>query len=211
MAARKLRTGTDDDEHPQLSSTRKDKEKNNEEKCVMALDLDVCVPQWMKENFAEGIYPNLQQRRAFAESACDYVEESIDKEKKSACCGVASCLVSFSFVNSDLRDTYRLRFPSAQWVLIDTDEEEAQRRIESRQGHFYKGKKTLVEGKADELTEKEEKVTNVVDNSEWNFNPVTFPHVVLDGTVPANENADIVVRIVQGEDIGDARGVRLVS
>jgi hypothetical protein len=48
-------------------------------------------------------------------------------------------IISFSFVNTDLRNVFRQRFPHAQWVLMDTTEMEAQRRIEQRQGHFFKG------------------------------------------------------------------------
>jgi energy-coupling factor transporter ATP-binding protein EcfA2 len=29
----------------------------DEGRSILRLDLDVCVPQWMKDNFANGIYP----------------------------------------------------------------------------------------------------------------------------------------------------------
>mmetsp|Transcript_29866 Transcript_29866/g.55092 ORF Transcript_29866/g.55092 Transcript_29866/m.55092 type:complete len:104 (-) Transcript_29866:76-387(-) len=41
------------------------------------LDLDVCVPQWMKENFSKGIYPTLKQRADFISNACDHVKGEI--------------------------------------------------------------------------------------------------------------------------------------
>ena len=37
------------------------------------VDLDVCVPQWMRDNFAKGVYPTLAERQAFASDAADYV------------------------------------------------------------------------------------------------------------------------------------------
>ena len=115
-----------------------------------AIDLDVCVPQWMKDNFAQGIYPTLAERLEFAESACDHVVQqqmqlhhakdhvptsSIEEVTRTK----TITIVSFSFVNTDLRNVFRQRFPHATWVLLDTTEMEAQRRIELRQGHFYKG------------------------------------------------------------------------
>ncbi|EOD12121.1 hypothetical protein EMIHUDRAFT_213894 [Emiliania huxleyi CCMP1516] len=36
---------------------------------VFGEDLDVCVPLWMRDNFARGVYPTLPQRRAFAQAA----------------------------------------------------------------------------------------------------------------------------------------------
>jgi hypothetical protein len=146
-------------------------------KCL-SLDLDVCVPQWMRDNFAQGIYPTLAQRQDFALSCCDYVEHQVRdcnsrqqqplllgmtssssisssisiQEKGDTATGVPSSLiqpqevvtttttlVAFSFVNTDLRDTFRSRFPNATWVLIDTNDKEAMHRINQREGHFYKG------------------------------------------------------------------------
>jgi gluconate kinase len=129
-----------------------------------AIDLDVCVPQWMRDNFAQGVYPALAERLEFAESACDHVLQqqyqqqhqsqsqlhqakdgvttsSMDEVTRTTVVPEATTItiVSFSFVNTDLRNVFRQRFPYATWVLIDTTEMEAQRRIEQRQGHFYKG------------------------------------------------------------------------
>ena len=50
--------------------------------------------------------------------------------------------MSFSFVNEDLRNFFRVRFPFARWFLVDTDVETAGRRIRARRGHFY----TIVDG-----------------------------------------------------------------
>merc|ERR1711924_122109 len=50
-----------------------------------------------------------------------------------------SVIVSFSFVNTDLRDIFRSRFPNAEWILIETGQEECNKRINERKGHFYKG------------------------------------------------------------------------
>jgi gluconate kinase len=124
-----------------------------------AIDLDVCVPQWMRDNFAQGIYPTLAERLEFAELACDYVLQqqlsqlhqakddvptsSMDEATRTTVVPETTTktitIISFSFVNTDLRNVFRQRFPHAKWVLMDTTEMEAQRRIEQRQGHFYKG------------------------------------------------------------------------
>ena len=226
--------------------------------CV-GLDLDVCVPQWMKDNFSNGIYPTLEERQEFALNACDYVDQQLqeqekrsrqqrlqqlqrndevmdnnDKKKKettpttttigggdcsstklsssSSSSSLSSSIISFSFVNTDLRDTFRSRFPTAIWVLIDTDDEEATKRINLRQDHFYKGKDPSVDASSDDdntsqqqtAKEKEEeelpKSSSVSaadkDNSEWLFAPVTFPHHVLPGQNSVDENADTVLQIL---------------
>ena len=78
---------------------------------------------------------------------------------------------------------------------MDTTEEEAGQRILSRQGHFYKGK-VVSSGQTQQQEEK--KITSNrrpgSDNEDWNFAPVTFDHVVLDGTRSVDENAEIVAR-----------------
>jgi hypothetical protein len=52
----------------------------------MGLDLDVCISERMREDFARGIYPTLDQRLQFGQQACDYVEGMINRElqKKEA-------------------------------------------------------------------------------------------------------------------------------
>jgi gluconate kinase len=156
----------------------------------MALDLDSCVPEWMRENFARGIYPTLKQREEFAVSCCDYVDKSLsDTAKQQPDNTRIVAIVSFSFVNRDLRDGFRNRFPDSQWILMQTSEEEAQRRIESRAGHFYKGKPAS--------RDQAPKDTSTTDNSDWDFAPVTFPHAILDGMKPVDENAAQVVQLIQ--------------
>ena len=152
----------------------------------IGLDLDVCVPQWMRNNFAKGLYPTLEERIAFAQSACDYVEGSLVQAMSVLPEGHSlGAIVSFSFVNTDLRDTFRKRFPKSKWFLIDTSEDEATERIRRREGHFYKGKVELVA-----IDEIEARPTT--DNQEWSFAPVTFQHTVLNGIEPIDHNAKIV-------------------
>jgi gluconate kinase len=151
---------------------------------VLALDLDVCVPQWMRDNFANGMYPTLEQRIEFAKDACQYVTEQQEKQATAL-----TTVVSFSFVNTDLRDVFRESFPDARWILIDTTEGEAQRRIDEREGHFYKGGAATVE-------EEEPIKEDEADNSDWDFAPVSFDHVCLPGANSIEENAQLVVEIV---------------
>lgn len=151
----------------------------------LGLDLDVCVPQWMKDNFAEGIYPTLKEREDFALDCCDFVEKRLQDENTDA-------IVSFSFVNTDLRDVFRSRFPNAKWILVDTDENEATKRINERKDHFYKGEK----GDPKRKESKGPKAENDSDNSEWKFAPVTFDHVVLDGNDAVEENARRVAQVL---------------
>lgn len=154
---------------------------------VLHLDLDVCIPQWMKDNFAAGVYPTLAQRLDFAQAACDYVQGRIDSHGSAR-----AVLVSFSFVNTDLRDVFRTRFPFSQWLLIDTSEKEAQRRIEERKGHFYKGK---LEKDAEDVVD-QHKASSSQDNSEWVFATVTFPHTTLDGLLPPEQNAQTILSLL---------------
>eukprot|EP00808_Paulinella_micropora_P021844 g10544.t1 len=140
------------------------------------LDLDVCVPQWMRDNFAKGIYPTLAQRQAFAHSACEYVDDNLTANPHAA------CLVSFSFVNKDLRDIFRSRFPSAQWFLLDTSFELAEQRIAAREGHFYKN--VLKTDTGEKISRKK--------GSEWSFAPVDYPHTVLDGAASVSLNAQTI-------------------
>ena len=155
----------------------------------LALDLDVCVTQVMRDNFGKGIYPTLEERKVFASEACDYVEEQLAQvcnqgdEKDSIC-----AIISFSFVNTDLRDIFRSRFPSAEWILMDTSEEECTKRINEREGHFYKGE-ISTEDTASETSDGSPGDVDEKDNSDWKFAPVDFPHVILDGLTSVEENA----------------------
>ena len=171
---------------------------------TLALDLDVCVPQWMRDNFAKGIYPTLQQRKEFALSACNYVDSKLssDSTRSSAdddvknhdnerSADVSAAIISFSFVNTDLRDVFRERFPDARWALMDVTDEVAKERIDAREDHFYKGAPPAGE-KTGVLEEKSEDV----DNSEWNFAPVTFSHTILNGNEDVEVNAKKVVGLM---------------
>jgi energy-coupling factor transporter ATP-binding protein EcfA2 len=172
--------------------------------CPVGLDLDVCVPQWMRDNFSAGIYPTLEQRNEFALSCCDHVELSLlqfENEKQQANDPrLMAGVVSFSFVNTDLRDVFRARFPLATWVLVDTADEEAKLRIEQREGHFYKGKTdaSLSSGEITEAKKEEapDSPDSDKDNSDWDFAPVTFHHVLLNGYDPIEKNAEKVAKIL---------------
>jgi hypothetical protein len=227
-----------------------------------AIDLDVCVPQWMKDNFAQGIYPTLAERLEFAESACDHVvqqqsqlHQTKDRVPTLSITEVTRTtitIVSFSFVNTDLRNVFRQRFPYATWVLLDTTEMEAQRRIEQRQGHFYKGQppqsqlllpaqddptsatplirttitttttnKPVIIGSTnndhlqrhhmDERNGEEDATTATTtdNNSDWQFAPVTFDHVVLPGTDSVEANAQRVIHLIQSWIVPEEQGLNI--
>ena len=134
------------------------------------VDLDVCVPQWMRDNFSKGIYPTLVERRALASDAADHVVTA--SEGKDAC-----CVVSFSFVNDDLRDSFRKQFPEATWALVDASDALAGERIASRDGHFYD--------------------PPPAKGDEWLFAPVEFDHLVLDAKSPVEENVAKLLPLVR--------------
>jgi gluconate kinase len=134
------------------------------------VDLDVCVPQRMRDNFAKGIYPTLAERQAFASDAAEYV--TTESAGKDAC-----CVVSFSFVNDDLRDSFRERFPDATWALVDASDALAGERIASRDGHFYNPPPAR--------------------GDEWRFAPVEFEHLVLDAMKPVEENVARLLSLVR--------------
>lgn len=173
----------------------------------IGLDLDVCVPQWMKDNFAGGIYPTLKQRQDFAVTCCDYVETELTRQISTKTTArnktMVATVISFSFVNTDLRDVFRSRFPDAVWALVDTSEEQANIRIQTRQDHFYKGEQTTAQKDPEQPTEAQQLQEkngddggDDVDNSEWKFAPVTFPHTILDGAESIDVNAKKVADIV---------------
>jgi len=166
--------------------------KENESLGCVGLDLDVCVPQEMRTNFSSGIYPTLKERQEFAVSACDYVDKKLlehsalqDRDQNFV------AIVSFSFVNTDLRDIFRSRFPNAMWALVDTTESEADERIKKRENHFYKGAPPQTGSKETEMEE------SSLDNSEWNFAPVTFPHTMLPGNESIKVNAQRVADLIK--------------
>mmetsp|Transcript_15880 Transcript_15880/g.39865 ORF Transcript_15880/g.39865 Transcript_15880/m.39865 type:complete len:237 (-) Transcript_15880:80-790(-) len=173
------------------------KNRNDKDVECVALDLDVCVTQLMRENFGKGIYPSLEERKIFALDACDYVEHQLEEicQKRNEEPDSVCAIISFSFVNTDLRDIFRERFPSAEWILIDTSEEECTKRINEREGHFYKGEIT----KEEPETTEEEPETEERDMSEWKFAPVEFPHLSLDGFNSVQDNAKTVVEKILEE------------
>eukprot|EP00536_Pseudo-nitzschia_multiseries_P007970 jgi/Psemu1/196805/e_gw1.193.16.1 len=163
---------------------------NEKQKCV-ALDLDVCVTQVMRDNFSKGMYPTLEERKVFAEDACDYVDKELAKlcEKEGEPESITT-IISFSFVNTDLRDIFRSRFPKAEWILIDTSEEECTKRINEREGHFYKGE---IAAEESEPSDNSLLIVDEKDNSDWKFAPVEFDHVVLNGLDGIDHNAQKIV------------------
>ncbi|KAL7531837.1 hypothetical protein ACHAXR_004266, partial [Thalassiosira sp. AJA248-18] len=162
------------------------------------LDLDVCVPQWMRDNFDKGIYPTLEQRNEFMLHACDYVKgeinaamTNIDLKKK------LMAVISFSFVNTDLRTAFRGVFPHAQWILVDTHKKIAEERISAREGHFYKNANSSDDKKI-RINEAKEAPCNVSDdNAEWEFRPVDFPHTILNGRDDVEVNAKQIVKCIE--------------
>lgn len=175
---------------------QQDEKKSSQ--CIL-LDLDVCVPSWMKDNFAKGMYPTLEQRYEFATTACNYVDEEINEMRKKCDDDTEMLiLVSFSFVNTDLRDHFRSRFPHSKWALVDVNDLIAQERIDSREGHFYKGDTSgkKKESKQDPLKTEGKGGTQNRDNSEWDFAPVNFEHTILNGLVSIEENSEEILKML---------------
>lgn len=156
-----------------------------ENRAVNSVDLDICIPQAMKDNFAKGIYPTLEERELFAHAACDYVQQKRNGYDLST-----PIIISFSFVNTDLRTIFMSRFPEAKWVLIDVSEGTAQSRINLRLGHFYKGN---LKGS---IAQDDHPKRITKDNAEREFAPVDFEHICLDGLKPIEENARYLANIV---------------
>jgi gluconate kinase len=154
------------------------------------LDLDDCVSQEMKDNFARGIYPTLREREEFARTACAHVNEQC--ELLRARCAI----VSFSFVNADLREKFRESFPNSTWILLNTAEDIAEERIKQRKDHFYRGKGHATE-KPDSTKNVDITAKSNVDNSVWTFAPIPFAHTVLNGEDPPEANAAQIVQIVE--------------
>uniref|UniRef100_A0A7S2K7C5 Uncharacterized protein n=1 Tax=Leptocylindrus danicus TaxID=163516 RepID=A0A7S2K7C5_9STRA len=160
------------------------KDKHNVEE-IITLDLDVCIPQWMKDNFTNGIYPTLAQRDQFAGEACDYVHDQIKTRTPKG------AIISFSFVNNDLRNVFRSRFTGAHWMLVDTSAKEAEERIKRRNPeHFYKGAAASI----DEPKSANDGTPSVKDqdNCEWKFDDVDFKHTILNGLSSIESNAALV-------------------
>lgn len=147
----------------------------------MAIDLDGCVPETFRENFAKGIYPTSQERIDFMDQACTYVENMLSGV--SPLSKSSFSIISFSFVNKDLRQVFRCRFPSAHWILIDTPADIANQRISQREGHFYKvttpGSSTDV---SSSLQTNEIQAADSAKCGDWDFADIDFEYSKVDGT-----------------------------
>ena len=79
--------------------------------------------------------------------------------------------------------------------LVDTSEEEANKRILERKDHFYKG------DARDEDTKEEVPPASddeeVAEDSDWEFAPVTFPHTILNGDESVETNAKKVLEVLK--------------
>ena len=161
-----------------------------------------------QDNFSKGVYPTLQQRADFMSDACDYVK----RETKSATtkCINNDCqrekrvisIISFSFVNTDLRTAFTNVFPEAQWILVDTHKRLAEERIAAREGHFYKNASGASDTDSNaEDDYKDEAQSNDAntnkDKSEWEFAPVDFPHIVLNGNDAVEVNVRRVIECIK--------------
>ena len=163
-------------------------EKQQDDHLVKGWDLDPIIPDQIKENFAKGIYPTLEERNAFSLEAGKYVKSKLDE---ASAAGHHATIISFSFNNIDLRDNFRSYFPNATWVLIDTSEEEATRRIQTREGHFYKVDTSETSQSSEDLA------TPAGDRSEWKFADVDYQHIILDGNDPVEKNTVKLVEIIK--------------
>ena len=103
-------------------------------------------------------------------------------------------VISFSFVNTDLRTAFRDAYPESQWILVDTSDGLAKERISKREGHFYKNTDNAKEVEEDETNGAKDKDD---DNSEWNFQPVTFDHMILDGRQDVEVNAKQIMECIE--------------
>eukprot|EP00804_Cyclotella_cryptica_P022906 CCRYP_005098-RA/>CCRYP_005098-RA protein AED:0.06 eAED:0.06 QI:252/0.5/0.66/1/0.5/0.33/3/228/241 len=167
------------------------------------LDLDVCVPQWMRVS-TTGIYPSLQQRSNFISDACKHVNSQIQSASTRSNPQLV-VIISFSFVNIDMRISFRERYPYSHWILVDTTQHVAEERIAAREGHFYKGAQTNENAHSKQGGNLENNTTSQMDdktdidegeNSEWEFQPVAFDHAVLDGCDTINYNATRIAELI---------------
>ena len=174
----------------------------------------------MQDNFSKGLYPTLAERAEFMKEASTYVDNKIKtaQQQQEVSTKPLNVIISFSFVNTDLRVAFRDTFPNAQWILVDTNKQTAEERILTREGHFYKNAETSTKEENDTTNsnEKEDdtKVNDINDdddldydddddddndksNSEWEFQPVNFPHVILDGGDAVEKNAKQIVECIE--------------
>jgi len=149
----------------------------NYSKCCL-VDLDECISDEIRENFSRGIYPTSEERVEFMNGACDYLELKIAKSKER----FKQYIVPFSFVNSDLREVFRKRFPDAEWVFLNTSENLSKCRILERRDHFYKGEPKSI-NKRD------------ADQEQWKFANVNFRHIEIDGEYDIESNCQFIINI----------------
>ena len=111
-----------------------------------------------------------------------------------------------------MRVVFRQQFPHSKWILVDTKEDVAQERILTRQGHFYKVAGDSIKSETSCAKRNGDRPSDTCnndadsgekncangdkDNSEWEFQPVTFPHTILDGNASIDENANRIVDII---------------
>jgi len=83
--------------------------------------------------------------------------------------------------------------------LIDTSKEEADRRINSREDHFYKGdaSKTSREQTPTLNTDENDKKEQDKDDNNWEFADVTFDHTILDGGETVEKNVPKLIEILR--------------
>ena len=169
-------------------STYADKIKSELQSECIVIDLDVCITKQMKDDFSKGIYPTSEQRIEFMNKACNYMDEilsGIDDDN------IKYKIVAFSFVNNDIRNVFRKRFPLATWILVDTTDSLAQNRIDQRIGHFYKGAPS-------KSTSPEAKSTPPNQSNEWAFDDVEFSHISIDGSLDIETNVKRIKSILLG-------------
>ena len=91
---------------------------------------------------------------------------------------------------------------------MNTNKHIAEERITRREGHFYKGTNnacTNDTGKDSDLSHNKSEnkrnsdVVENSDNNEWEFQPVDFNHIVLDGCDTISNNARRIVELIQSE------------
>ena len=215
---------------------------NNLVSSYLLLDLDVCIPSDMKENFTKGIYPNIEERSKFAHEACYYVNNEIDSRRKKLTeqnkqlsslfsrpfhtkeetlgskqsvddktyqaqnANSMTILISFSFVNEDLRNIFRSYYPGAHWLYIETPASVAYRRIDERKGHFSKNKNVPGAITLDSAVNNNDDtipVSNITNtpplqqmNSDWTFAKVNFPHFIVNGKRSIVQNTIEILRII---------------
>lgn len=137
-------------------------------------------------------------------NACQYVRDQIQASSEPC----HAVIIAFSFVNTDMRITFKEHFPQSRWILVDTKKEVAHERILARKGHFYKvieesnnagDGKSSSESTNDKCIKQTNSDRDNIDNSEWEFQPVDFPHTVLDGDAPTSENASQIMEILKAQ------------